>query len=486
MTFLHWSAAAEQAQGICDAWPADGPGGAILGFDRNGIHFALTGGVERVGEHKAFTSETVVRWASVTKHVFAAFVLDSGLPLDAPLGSLLPMHAVPGAVTVRQALAMQGGLPDTREMLTLLGMGGEVDTRAARLLDWSAGVGRLNAEPGTEVAYSNAGYRLVEAAQEARGLRFADWVKAQGHGIAAPDYWNEPVAGLVPGHVMQNGAWVQGGQGMHLSAAGALAGSATQLASWLADVMGRDAFKTMAQPVPLRDGRATGYGLGLRMTRIGDHLVPGHGGAQSGYRSGFLVDPALGVGICVVTNRDDGEASAAAEAVMTVLLGVLPDAAPAQDWAPPGFYVAKDGNLWAEVRSSTIVVRDAEEKLYTSGDWTISHAPQSEIRLRWTGEVLEGEIGHLPARLYPAQGEPTGGTLDGWWECDGATFRIQGEQVHWGAGPRTERCNLVPLGGGRWLFHALGRRICLRRLGTDRVELSLSRARVIEYVRLSA
>ncbi|MDB6454822.1 serine hydrolase domain-containing protein [Falsirhodobacter sp. 20TX0035] len=486
MIFLHWSAAAEQAQALCDAWPADGPGGAILGFDRNGLHFAITGGVERVGEHKAFTPDTVVRWASVTKHVFAAFVLDSGLPLDAMLGSLLPMHPVPGAVTVRQALAMQGGLPDTREMLTLLGLGGEVDTRAPDLLAWSAGIGRLNAEPGTEVAYSNAGYRLVEAALEARGLRFTEWVAAQGHGIAAPDYWNEPVTGLVPGHVMRDGVWVQGGQGMHLSAAGALAGSATQLASWLADLMDRDAFASLAQPVPLRDGRPTGYGLGLRLTRIGDRLVPGHGGAQSGYRSGFLLDPALGAGICVVTNRDDGEATAAAEAVMTVLLGVLPDAEPARDWAPPGLYVAEEGNLWAEVRPASIVVRDAEEKLFAAGDEAISHAPQSEIRLRWTGKALEGEIGHLPVCLHPAQAEPLDEMLDGWWECDGATFRIAKGQVHWGAGPRAERSDLVALGNGRWLFQALGRRICLRRLGADRVELSLSRARVVEYVRLSA
>lgn len=486
MTFIHWSAGAERAQAACDLWPSDGPGGVILGFDRDGVRFCVAGGAERVGELRTFGADTVVRWASVTKHVFAAFVLESGLSLDATLGSLLPMHPVPGAVTVRQAMAMQGGLPDTRDMLTLLGMSAETETRAPHLLAWSSGIDRLNAEPGTEVAYSNAGYRLVEAAMEARGLRFADWVREQGHGMVAPDYWTEPVAGLVPGHVPRDGRWVQGGQGMHLSAAGSLAGSVSHLASWLGDLMGRDAFAIMAAPVPLKDGRMTGYGLGLRQTQFGGRMLPGHGGAQAGYRSCFLLMPEQGSGICVVTNRDDAEASVIAETVMAALLGHRSTETRVQDFAPPGLYAAAEGNLWAEMRPSSIIVRDAEEKLFASGDVAMSHAPQSPIRLRWTGKVLEGEIGHLPVQLFPAWDEPANGTLDGWWERDGATFHITGDRVHWGVGPRAEVSDLTSLGGGRWLFTALGRRICLRRLDADRIELSLSRARIIEYVRLSA
>ncbi|WP_128253705.1 serine hydrolase domain-containing protein [Falsirhodobacter deserti] len=484
MTLLHWSAAAERAQASCDLWGRDAPGGAVLGFDRNGIRFAVAGGVARVGERGAFTADTVVRWASVTKHVFACFVLESGLPLDSTLGSLLPMHPVPGAVTVRQALAMQGGLPDTREMLTLLGLPAEVETRAADLLAFSCGIDRLNADPGTEVAYSNAGYRLVEAAQEARGLRFADWVARQGHGMVAPDYWAEPVAHLAPGHVPKGEGWVFGGQGMHLSAAGSLAGSATHLAQWLMHLMEGGRLTTLAAPVPLRDGRNTGYGLGMRLTRIGKRLLPGHGGAQSGYRSAFLLDPEAGVGVCVVSNRDDADASDIAEAVTGALLGASPAHQPARNWAPTGLYVAETGNLWAEVRTATIVVRDAEEKLFAADGGVISHAPQSEIRLKVSGKALVGAIGHLPVRLLPAQAEPAAGALDGWWERDGAAFRIQNDHVQWGAGPRREVSPLVPLGGGRWLFSALGRRICLRRLDGDRIELSLGRARVIEYARL--
>lgn len=486
MTYLHWSAAAERAQALCELWPMDGPGGAILGFDRGGIRFALAGGLERVGERAAFGPDSVARWASVTKHVFAAFVLDSGLPLDAPLGTLLPMHPVPGAVTVRQALAMQGGLPDTREMLTLLGLPPETVTEAAPLLHWSLGIDRLNASPGTEVAYSNAGYRLVEAAQEGRGHCFAEWVARQGLGMRAAEYWADPVPGLVPGYVMQGGQWRQGGQGMHLSAAGSLAGSARDLAEWLAEVMTRDTFSTLATAVPLADGRATGYGLGLRLTAFGDRQLPGHGGAQSGYRSGFLLEPEHGVGVVVVTNRDDGNASAAAETVMAALLGVGAGVEPAGDWAPPGLYVAEEGSLWAEVRPSAIVLRDAEEALFRMGADAVSRAAQAQVRLRMEEGALVGEVGHQPVRLHPARDEPAGGTLDGWWERDGAVFRIADDHVHWGAGPRREIAPLVPLGGGRWLFSVSGRRICLRRLGADRVELSLSRARVIEYGRLSA
>ncbi|MCJ8139996.1 serine hydrolase domain-containing protein [Falsirhodobacter halotolerans] len=488
---MDWMAAEGRAHKMM-GWPEGDPGGAVVGFDRLGIRCVATSGAAHPGG-AAFTADTVVRWASVTKHVFAAFVMQTGVDLDAPLVSFLPqMHPVPGAVTLRQALAMQGGLPDTREALTLMGFGPGDITRANDLLEWSAAIPHLNAAPGTEVAYSNAGYRLVEAALAARGHRFADWVAAQamrlGLTMRASEYWTDPVEGLVPGHVPVPGGWAEGGQGMHLSAAGSLSGSARDLALWVRDLSASAVFADLAAPVPLADGRATGYGLGLRDTWIGGRRVPGHGGSQAGYKSAFLVDMETGAGVAVVCNRDDAAAGDIAQAVMAALLGDAPAAPfPARDWATPGLYVAETGNLWVEVRATgPLTVRDADEAIFATQTGIVAPAAQARIELRAEGDALVGEVGHVPVRLIPARADPAAGRLDGLWICDGATFAVQGETVIWGRGPTRETSDLTSLGNGRWLFRAMGRRICLRRIAEGEVELSLSRARVIRYRRMSS
>ncbi|QUS35484.1 serine hydrolase domain-containing protein [Falsirhodobacter algicola] len=491
---MHWAAAAERASAIVEEWGRASPGGVILGFDRGGIRLSVAGGVARIGEAAPLSADSPMRWASVTKHVLAETVLRTGvLPLDLPLGEeLAELAPAPGSVTVRQALSMQGGLPDTREMLTLLGLGTASVTDKAALLAFSAGIPRLNAEPGTEVAYSNAGYRLVEAALERRGVRFADQVAAQaarlGTGMRAMEYWSDPLPGLVPGHVPCADGWRVGFQGMHISAAGSLAGSATDLAVWLADLMTRPECATLSAPVPLRSGVGTGYGLGISLTTIGARRLPGHGGAQPGYRSGFLLDPKTGAGIVVLCNREDVAATGLAQQLMRVLLGVRDDARPAASLAAPGLYAAPEGNLWAELRSGSITLRDAEEALVMDDGWAVSTPAHALVRLRPAPDgALEGEIGHLPVRLEPATDDGTP-SPDGDWHAHGATLRIGAGHALWGRGPQAERAPLVPLGRGRWLFtvHDQGtpRRICLRRLNEDRIELSLSRARVIEYERM--
>ncbi|AWI85784.1 serine hydrolase [Alloyangia pacifica] len=493
MAEADWVAAQSAAEAELAGWDGEGPGAVVLGVERGGLHPLAARG-RAVPGGAALDAGSVFRWASVTKHVLAACVLDSGaLPLEMPLGAALPELApAPAAVTVAQALAMQGGVPDTRESLTLLGFGALDRTEAAALLDWSARIDRLNAAPGTEVAYSNGGYRLLEAALERRGVVFAEWVAARagrlGLGMRASEHWSDPVPGLVLGHVASETAWSHGAQGMHLSAAGSLSGSAADLALWLADLMPRPEFARMARSLPLASGQATGYGLGLRLLQIAGEAVPGHGGAQPGYRAGFLCAPDEARALVVLSNRDDGDATGIAARVWARMRGGRLHREAAGNWAPPGLYAAPSGDLWAEVRPGAISVRDAEEALFAAPDGGVeSAAPQSMMRLRCTDGAIVGEMFHRPVRLLPVSagsGAADAPGLDGHWVSDGALFEICGDRLRWGVGPRATEVVLTPLGNGRWLFPAMGRRICLTRFSPDRFRLSLARSRVVEYQRL--
>jgi CubicO group peptidase (beta-lactamase class C family) len=93
----HWKAAQECAAQFTQNWSNDEPGGAVIGFDAQGIRFAEAGGVESLSTLAPFTAASVVRYASVTKHAFCALVLEHSdkIGLDDPLGQHLPELQAP-------------------------------------------------------------------------------------------------------------------------------------------------------------------------------------------------------------------------------------------------------------------------------------------------------------------------------------------------------------------------------------------------------
>ncbi|ARO15979.1 Penicillin binding protein (plasmid) [Ketogulonicigenium robustum] len=499
---MNWDAAAAAVRAAAD-WADDAPGGAVVLFDTDGVRASAAAGVESLATRVPFGVESVVRYASVTKHVFASFVLAEAdvIGLDDPLGAHLPALApLTAAVTVRQALGMTGGLPDTREALTLLGLSVFTQSFAPDLLAFHTALPGLNYPAGTEVHYSNGGYRLVEEALRGHGRLFDDYLRdhlrgPHGLGFKAAEMWTDPVRGLCPGYWHDGRGWQVGLQGMHLSAAGSLTGSARDLAAWgglLLRGEGEFAGRLAALSATghLRDGRATGYGLGMRHHMVGGRDLVGHGGSQPGFKSYILLDPLAGAGCIVVANRDDVNSTALAERVMAALYGAaLPVA---ENAMTPGLYVAPTGADWIEVNAQAVTRLDDTIAVYPDGAGGVdSRAPTSPLHLRMEGEDVVGTAGHAPARFQPARPEAVPATLDGLWRADpfGAMLEIYRGAVVMGAGPTRRAMPLQSLGGGRYLFTLHDgpwvRRVCLNEMGGDRFQLALSRARSVEYRRIS-
>ncbi len=115
-------------------------GGAVIGFDAEGIRFAQCRVVENLNTLAPFSCHSVVRYASVTKHAFCAMVLAHPhlIGLEDRLGDHLPELQEPlASVTVGRALDMSGGLPDVRECLSLLGLSVYTETQAKDLLSFA-------------------------------------------------------------------------------------------------------------------------------------------------------------------------------------------------------------------------------------------------------------------------------------------------------------------------------------------------------------
>lgn len=498
---LNWGKASELAKSFADTWSLEEPGGAIVCFDANGVQFAHAGGLESLSTRTAFSADTVVRYASVTKHVFCAMVLQHSdiIKLDDRLGQHLPELKAPlSEVTVGQALDMTAGLPDTRECLTLLGLSVYTETEAKRLMEFLATFTRLNFEPGTEISYSNTGYRLVETILERHGFRFNDFVEqkiaaALGTFLTAPDVWNDTVAGLAPGYWHNGSKWQLSAAGLHISASGSLAGSAKALALWgQALVCNNHGFDgTLAQlgaDRHMKDGRVTGYGLGVRWNTIDGKNFVGHGGSHPGYKTYLLLDPETKTGIAVVANREDVNTYKLARDVMAVLHGLaLPEAS---STLPQGLYATETGPYWVQVGAASINYLDSEDTLYDVGNGVYSStSPSSPVSLKAEGDKLVGEIGYAARTLLPVTPKKAGTELDGHWTADlyGAQFDIVDGHVVMGIGPIRNTMPLEDLGNGRWLFTLYDgpwtKRVCLHRLDENRVELVLSRSRMMEYTR---
>ena len=494
MTMPDWSAAAAAAAALVAPWAEGGaPGGAILAFDANAMPVEQAAGLESLSTGAGFSADSVVRYASVTKHVLAAMQRRhaGAVGLDAPLGRhLLELRGPMADVTVARALDMTGGLPDVRESLALLGLSVHTATEPGPILDFLAADGALNFAPGTEISYSNTGYRLVEAALARQGHLFADFAGSLGFGWQAPETWFDPVPGLVPGYWRNARGWQLGTAGLHLSASGSLTGSARALARWgqaiLAD-SGPAAGLLAAQAAPrfLADGRPTAYGLGLAKGRLGGLALVGHGGSHAGYKTYLLLAPDAGLGVVLVANREDVASYTLALRVMAALCGQpLPPAAT----LPGGLYAEPGTGHWLDVSNNTASFLGAGESLYQDNGWAVSLSAHNPMRLRATADGIEGEVGHVARRFTPVAPGAVDDALSGPWvqRRHHAAFTISGDKLAMGTGPARGQATLRRLGEGVLLATAedgpWAKQFSLRFAG-DRVRLCSHRSRVLEFAR---
>jgi CubicO group peptidase (beta-lactamase class C family) len=499
------SAAAAHADTLAAAWRAEGgPGGAIILLDRDGPTHAACGGLADLNSALAITPTTGFRWASITKQVLAATTLRAGLPLDDTLGDhLSELSPAIGAVTIGRALDMTSGLPDAMEAAWQTHTPPSAAMSRAMLYHFVAKLPGLNYAQGSEISYTNTGYRLVQHVVEKRlGPLGPAWREAYFRPLgmratAFPEDWTDPVPGLARGYWKDGDQhWHEGRYGPHFSGSGGMAGSATDLALWCSALIAGagpldGVLDALSAPRRLTDGCETGYGLGLGRSPLGPHMFFGHGGSLPGFKNHVLVSRDLNAGVVVLTNREETDSLGVALAVMAAGLGVTQAPALAPGALRPGLYAAEDGGpFWIEVANGSVTFLGATERLYDGGDgWAVSRSPYMWTRLRHEAAAIAGEINHVTRRFVPV---PDDAVCDpawaGEWRNDtfGASFTVADGALIMGAGTLRATMPVTPLGAGRALFRRhdgpWSQRPCLHfRGGTARVVTN--RCRVLDFVR---
>ena len=110
-------------------------------------------------------------------------------------------------------------------------------------------------------------------------------------------------------------------------AAGELAMPASDLALWNISMMNRTllapaSYEAMFTEVKLKDGKGTGYGLGVDLGTRNGHRFIEHSGEVSGFVSENIIFPDDKTAITVLTNEDaSSAASALARRIAPLLLG---------------------------------------------------------------------------------------------------------------------------------------------------------------------
>jgi beta-lactamase class C len=308
--------------------------GLAVGTIENGQPRFLRGyGETRAKSGDPVTSDTVFRWASLSKSVASALVVGLAeqrrLALDTPLYTLGTTLTLPGdsrRVTIADLLSHRLGL--TRNAWDDRLEAGE----DPKLLRASLGTLASSCPPATCYAYQNVAFDT--AAEIVESTTGQDYAKAATTRLFAPlgmtstsigrenlqsaSSWAEPHRwGKTPTAV--NDSYYR------VPAAGGVNSSIRDLMLWMRAQMGAtpaalspDALALMHSPriaTPPNGRRSpmdralinAAYGLGWRTYDYAGHQLVGHRGAVDGYGALVLFDPAERSGIVMLWNSNTGK-----------------------------------------------------------------------------------------------------------------------------------------------------------------------------------
>jgi CubicO group peptidase (beta-lactamase class C family) len=262
---------------------------------------------------------------SISKQFTAAAVLlleeDRRLSLDDKVAKWLPDLTRAGEVTLRQVLSMTSGYqdfwPQDYVMPPMM-----QPTTAQHIMDGWAKI-PLDFDPGTQWQYSNTNYVIAGAVVErVSGLPLMEFLRRRIFArLGMTSVVDSDQAALGPGDPMRYLRYALGpprpapkeGRGW-MFAAGELAMTASDLAKWdiatiAQAVLGPASLHAMQTNTLLKNGLATGYGLGVQVGSTGGHRTVSHGGEVSGFTAQNTIYPDDRIAVVVLTNMDATSAS---------------------------------------------------------------------------------------------------------------------------------------------------------------------------------
>ena len=421
---------AAEAEALVEAaFPADGPGAAVIVMRGGEPIYAGGRGLADLESRRPITADSVFKLGSIVKQFTAALVLqlvaEERLSLDDPISRFFPDFPQPaGRATVRQLLNHTSGLQDYTKIPGWVAQAGTRPWTTAELVA-EARTRPARTEPGTAWEYNNAGYMMLAAIVEQ--VTGKAWHEALAERITRPlglgtiEYAVTGLTGpaMVRGY---SGADAQPAADVHMSVAhgaGGLVGSVRDMARWAqalhhGRVVSAALYREMTAPVRLADGSTRPYGFGLRLQRIRGRPALVHGGAGRGLDTDSVYLPSEDLFVAVFANSDD---PASDPSLLTRRLAALALGEPFPSFtrvsmplsvieplfgayhaegAPPIRFFARDGRLFLSHGGE-------EMEAFPAGDDRFFFGPD---RLIWVSFVRQADGAHVLEAHEPTAAQP--------------------------------------------------------------------------------
>jgi D-alanyl-D-alanine carboxypeptidase len=312
---------AAQADALVQAaFPADGPGAAVIVTRGGRVLYSGGRGLADIEASRPITPDSVFKLGSIVKQFTAALVLqlvaEGRISLDNPISRFFPDFPEPAArATVRQLLNHSSGINDYSK---IPGWIAQARTRSWTTAELVAEVRNRPAksEPGTAWEYNNAGYMMLGAIVEQ--VTGKAWHEALDERIARPlglqtiEYAVTGLAGpgVVRGYTGRDPSPAPDVNMSVAHGAGGLVGSVTDMARWAqalhhGRVVTPELYREMTSPARLADGSTEPYGFGFRLQRLRGRPALVHGGAGAGLDTDSVYLLSEDVFVAVFANSDD-------------------------------------------------------------------------------------------------------------------------------------------------------------------------------------
>lgn len=359
---------------IAKAYPANGPGAAVLVARGDSVLFRGARGLANVEAKTPLKGTDLFRIGSVTKQMSAAGLLKlvemGKVSLDDPLTRFVPGYPNGDAITVLMLLNHTSGIK------SYTGMPGYMVDEIRKDLTTEQMIAVFKDQPadfppGAAWAYNNSGYVLVGAVIEAAsGMDWHAWLdKAlfQPLGMRDTGYGHDPKF-----NSRQVQGYTEDGDGGPIipmrilsmtqpHAAGAIVSTVDDLLKWNRGlhegrVLGAT-YQQMITPAGVAAPAQYGFGIGAGTVRANPSLQ--HNGGIFGFSSSLTYVPGPDITVAVLENDDFDSAGDSADAIVRKLAAfALGDPYPAMQAVPVDAAVLKaaeavylfDGNVRRTLR----------------------------------------------------------------------------------------------------------------------------------------
>lgn len=314
------------------------PSASVAVVSGGKIAYVKAYGDARLTPEMKATPEMQYSIGSISKEFTAGLLLmlqqDGKVSIDDPVGKYLPGLTRANEVTIREVLSMTSGYqdfwPEDYVMTTMM-----ANTTAQHILNvW--GKKPLDFEPGTEWQYSNTNYVIAGRIAEIVGgkplveqlrerifvpLGMTGVLDSDANGLPQTDptgYYRHALGPLRPAP-REGVGW--------MFAAGELAMTPRDLAKWDISLMDRTllskaSYDEFFGEVKLKDGKGSGYALGLDVGERDGRRFVAHSGEVSGFVAQNTVYLDDKVSVTVLTNEDASSAAGAlARRIAPLVLG---------------------------------------------------------------------------------------------------------------------------------------------------------------------